>query len=837
MKNSKKLKLIIVLLGAMIGNILFASENAIKNALVSAAGGENLPAITMPVPDSQPQTNLYIESDQNPGAGTGSGENAVAAVSNGFDYPVGSTGYVTQANDGDGWYNAQDFTAGNHLGEDWNAESGGNTDCGKPVYASSNGTIVYAQTASGWGKVLIVRHTLPDGSQVETLYGHLQSFTRTSGDVNRREQIGTIGDGDGTNPPCHLHFELRYPDSRNWGTPGPGYSSNTTGWTDPSNYVDAHRQLQTCGTGTATLRNRNNGPAVYPPGAILKTSSNQTVYLIDSEGRKRPLSANALSQLYNQSTDSRTSTNFSSWVIVVPQDVLNLYETGGSVLNALAGNGRAFPDGKLIGYNGEISIVTGGGYRRPFTDGTRFMQMGYNFCQVVNITQSEYNAYPAGPPVDAMPVLTASVDLSSGPYTVGQTLSGTFTIQNLGYSSVTFNNLGIGGRMNGSIYDMNFVSRTLNPGSSYSYSGSRQLTTAGTYTFYAAYQENNQHWTLYAPALSGVARSRQITVGSATPTPTPTITPTPTPTITPTPTPTPTITPTPTPTVTPTPTPTPSNTRQMIDFDGDRKTDISIFRPGSGQWWYLKSSNGENSAVQFGSSADKLVPCDYTGDGRTDIAFFRPSSGQWFIIRSEDSSFYGFPFGTGEDIPAPGDFDGDGRCDPAVFRPSTGAWYILRSSDGGLTAQQFGTTGDKPVAADYDGDGKVDIAIYRPSSAQWWISKSSAGVFAVQFGQPGDKTVQADYTGDGKADIAFWRESNGFWYILRSEDNSFYGYPFGMSGDLPAPGDYDGDGKTDAAVFRSSSGSWYLQRSSSGTVAVAFGAAGDISVPSSYIRQ
>ncbi len=271
------------------------------------------------------------------------------------------------------------------------------------------------------------------------------------------------------------------------------------------------------------------------------------------------------------------------------------------------------------------------------------------------------------------------------------------------------------------------------------------------------------------------------------------------------------------------------------DFDGDNKTDISIFRPAPGEWWYLRSSNGGNGAVQFGQSSDKITPGDFTGDGKTDIAFFRPSNGFWFVLRSEDFSFFSFPFGTNGDIPAPADFDGDGKADPTVFRPSDTNWYISRSS-GGTTIQQFGANGDAPVPADYDGDGKTDIAIYRPSLGQWWVNRSSNGsTIALQFGASTDKPVRGDYTGDGKADIAFWRPSTGFWFVLRSEDSSFFAFPFGVSTDIPAPGDYDGDGKFDAAVFRPSDTNWYIQMSTGGNLILQFGIAGDRPVPNAFV--
>ena len=276
---------------------------------------------------------------------------------------------------------------------------------------------------------------------------------------------------------------------------------------------------------------------------------------------------------------------------------------------------------------------------------------------------------------------------------------------------------------------------------------------------------------------------------------------------------------------------------KFIDFDGDGKTDISIFRPAPGEWWINRSSTGTTFATQFGQTSDKIVPADYTGDGKTDVAFWRPSTGQWFVLRSEDFTFFAFPFGANGDVPVPADYDGDGKADATVFRSIGATWFISKSS-GGTTIQGFGSPTDAPVPADYDGDGKADLAIYRANGGnqEWWYQKSSNNtVAALVFGITGDKAVQGDYTGDGKTDIAVWRPSNGNWFILRSEDLTFFAFPFGTNGDIPAPGDYDGDGKTDAAVFRPSAATWFLNRSTAGTQIVGFGLSTDRPLPNAFI--
>ena len=265
--------------------------------------------------------------------------------------------------------------------------------------------------------------------------------------------------------------------------------------------------------------------------------------------------------------------------------------------------------------------------------------------------------------------------------------------------------------------------------------------------------------------------------------------------------------------------------QKYFDFDGDGKSDISVFRPLNGAWYLLQSANGF-TGINFGLSTDKLVPADYDGDGKTDVAVYR--NGTWYLQRSS-LGFTGIGFGDSNDIPVPADYDGDGKADIAVFRPSNGVWYLLRSQLG-FTGIQFGQNGDKPVPADYDGDGKADIAVNRGGT--WYLQRSQLGFTGIGFGDGSDKLVPADYDGDGKADVAVFRPSNGTWYLLRSQ-LGFTGAAFGLGTDLPVPADYDGDGKTDLAVFRD--GTWYLQRSSQGFTGVAFGAADDKPIPNAFV--
>jgi CSLREA domain-containing protein len=270
----------------------------------------------------------------------------------------------------------------------------------------------------------------------------------------------------------------------------------------------------------------------------------------------------------------------------------------------------------------------------------------------------------------------------------------------------------------------------------------------------------------------------------------------------------------------------PSST--LFDYDGDGKSDISVFRPSSGAW-YLQRSRDGLYGTEFGFGDDKITPADYDGDGRTDIAVYRPSTGLWYVMETSTGNVSYHVFGTAEDLPTPADYDGDGRADISVYRPSTRTWYRQNSSDGSFYARQFGSSQDQPVTGDFDGDGKADLAIFRLANGAWYqLYSSDDSLHGREFGFGSDIIVPADYDGDGKTDIAVYRPSEGYWYISNSSSGEVSYAVFGLATDIPAPGDFDGDGKADISVFRPMDGNWYRRNSSDGSfTAFQFGTTGD----------
>ena len=53
----------------------------------------------------------------------------------------------------------------------------------------------------------------------------------------------------------------------------------------------------------------------------------------------------------------------------------------------------------------------------------------------------------------------------------------------------------------------------------------------------------------------------------------------------------------------------------------------------------------------WGDPEDQPVPGDYDGDGRTDIAIWRPGTGTWWIINSRTVTVWSHKLGKREDLP------------------------------------------------------------------------------------------------------------------------------------------------------------------------------------------
>ena len=150
----------------------------------------------------------------------------------GFDFPL--AGVDTEKSDF-GIYRTR--FGGLHTGIDI-----GFHQYGDPVRAAARGRVTYSNP-EGWDTekgVVVIQHTFPDGTLVNTLYGHMEEvngyhFPTMNQCVEQGQIIGAIGDPSLSLP--HLHYEVR---TRYRHEGGPGYTEINPidlGWLHPIDFT------------------------------------------------------------------------------------------------------------------------------------------------------------------------------------------------------------------------------------------------------------------------------------------------------------------------------------------------------------------------------------------------------------------------------------------------------------------------------------------------------------------------------------------------------------------------------------------------------------------------
>lgn len=160
-------------------------------------------------------------------------------LADGFDIPVGKP-------DGNGYHRARGFWPNGHLGEDWNGNSGGDTDLGDPIYAIARGVVVLSEDVKlGWGNVVIIRHAYRDTNgkieMVDSLYGHLLERTMRVGQiVQKGDLVGKMGSNNGMYP-AHLHLEIRK--NLAIGMNRTKFAKDYSNYYSPISFIEGHRKL------------------------------------------------------------------------------------------------------------------------------------------------------------------------------------------------------------------------------------------------------------------------------------------------------------------------------------------------------------------------------------------------------------------------------------------------------------------------------------------------------------------------------------------------------------------------------------------------------------------
>ena len=136
------------------------------------------------------------------------------------------------------------------------------------------------------------------------------------------------------------------------------------------------------------------------------------------------------------------------------------------------------------------------------------------------------------------------------------------------------------------------------------------------------------------------------------------------------------------------------------DMTGDGRADrvYVSYNPEPNVVNITNIANGVSNSLEFGRDGDRYVAADFDGDNLGDLAVFRSSTGDWWWIRSSNGAVQVANWGTNGDFPVPADYDGDGKTDLAIWRPGSGQSYFwVYGSQNGVIVVPWGISTDRAV--------------------------------------------------------------------------------------------------------------------------------------------
>jgi murein DD-endopeptidase MepM/ murein hydrolase activator NlpD len=166
-----------------------------------------------------------------------------------FDAPIGTPEERATAQIWPGtWIDATPYGTRYDAGGTWAISTGADLnlpndqDAQAPVYAAADGIVRASAAYPVWGNVIVIEHTLKDGTTVWTRYALLDDMAvQTNQAVQRGQLIGHVGNGFGRYS-YHLHFDIAYIDLGANPTDHPGDDQGRVmrDYLDPQAFITAH---------------------------------------------------------------------------------------------------------------------------------------------------------------------------------------------------------------------------------------------------------------------------------------------------------------------------------------------------------------------------------------------------------------------------------------------------------------------------------------------------------------------------------------------------------------------------------------------------------------------